>query len=40
VKIFEIVFMTGHTQIVFAQNRREIRRKYIAIREINLIVVH
>lgn len=39
-KIFEIVFMTGQTKIVFAQNRREIRRKFIAIREINLIEVH
>jgi hypothetical protein len=39
-KIFEIVFMTGYRQIVFAANRREIRNKYIAIREINLIVVH
>lgn len=39
-KIFEIVFMTGDTKIVFAHTRREIRKKYIAIREINLVEIH
>ncbi len=39
-KIWEIVFMTGQTQIVFAKNRQEIRKKFIAIREINAIIVH
>jgi len=38
-KVFEIVFMNGHRQIVFAKTRREIRTKFIAIREINLIVI-
>ena len=39
-KIFEIVFMTGMRQIVFAHSRQEIRNKFIAIREINLVVIH
>jgi hypothetical protein len=40
VKIFEIVFMTGETKIVFAESRMAIRKQYIAIREINRIVIH
>jgi hypothetical protein len=39
-KIFEVVFWNRQTEIVFAQSRREIRKKYIGIREINLVEIH
>ena len=39
-RMWEIVFMTGATQIVFAKNRQEIRKKFIAIRRINAIIIH
>ena len=38
-KMFEIVFWNHTTQIVFAKNRREIRKKYIGILQINLIII-
>jgi len=38
-KIFEIVFFNGQSQIVFAENRREIRKKFIGIREINRVEI-
>lgn len=39
-KIFEIVFKDGQTQIVFAENRQAIWRKYVNIREINRVEIH
>ena len=39
-KIFEIVFWNKQTQIVFAKNRQEIRKKYIGILEINRVEIH
>lgn len=39
-KIFEIVFWNGESQIVFAETRREIRKKFIGIREINRVEIH
>lgn len=38
-RIFEIVFWNGETKIVFSKTRREIRKKYIGIREINLVCI-
>lgn len=39
-KIFEIVFWNGESQIVFAKTRLEIRKKFIGIREINRVEIH
>lgn len=39
-KIFEVVFWNKMSQIVFAKNRQEIRRKFIGIFEINRIEIH
>lgn len=38
-KIFEIVFWNGETRIQFAQTRRELRKKFVGIREINLVEI-
>lgn len=38
-RIFEIVFWNNTTQIVFAKTRRDIRKKYIGVREINVVCI-
>jgi hypothetical protein len=41
-KIFEIVFWTGETRIVFGESRLQIRKKWegFGISEINRVVIH
>ena len=39
-KIFEIIFWNNQSQIVFAKNRQEIRKKFIGIKEINRVEIH
>ena len=38
-KLFEIVFWNGETLIQFAQTRRQLRKKFIGVREINLVEI-
>jgi hypothetical protein len=38
-RLFEIVFWNGETKIVFSNTRLDIRKKYIGIREINLVCI-
>ena len=38
-RIFEIVFWNDTTQIVFAKNRQEIRKKFIGIKQINMVCI-
>jgi hypothetical protein len=41
-KIFEIVFCTGETRIVFGESRTQIRRKWegFGISAVNRVVIH